>query len=81
MRRALLGGHRGDKRHQPLADDDGFAGQPARHRRLRQHELRLARADQFDIDFGEQFGVEQRAVLGAARIVDGIARAQIVETV
>ncbi len=31
-----------------------------------QTELRLARADQLDIDLGQDFGVEQRAVLGAA---------------
>ena len=59
-------------------------GSPAaatRHRGLRQNELRLAGADQLDIDFGQQLGVEQRAVLGAAGIVDRIARAQIVEPV
>ena len=36
--------------------------------------LRLARADQLDIDLGENFRVEQRAVLGAPRIVDAVAR-------
>ena len=53
----------------------------ARHRRLRQHELRLAGADQFDIDFGQKFGIKQRAMLGAAGIVDGIAHAKIVEPI
>jgi hypothetical protein len=46
-----------------------------------QNELRLAGPDQIDVDLGQQLGVEQRAVLGAARIVDRIARAEIVETV
>ena len=31
----------------------------------RQDQLRLPRPDQIDIDFGQQLGVEQRAVLGA----------------
>ena len=44
-------------------------------------ELRLPRADQFEIDLGQDFRVEQRAVLGAARIVDAVARAQRVEAV
>ena len=44
-------------------------------------ELRLPRADQLDIDFGQKLGIEQRAVLGAPRIVDRIAHAQIVEPV
>jgi preprotein translocase subunit SecB len=52
------------------ADITGFAGQ----------DLRLPR-DQVDIDFGQQFGVEQCAVLGAAGIVDRITRAKIIETV
>ena len=43
--------------------------------------MRLPRPDQVDIDFGQQLGVEQRAVLGAAGIVDRIARAEIVEPV
>jgi len=47
----------------------------------RQDQLRLPGADQVDIDLGQKFGVEQRAVLGAARIVDRIARAEIVEPV
>ena len=46
-----------------------------------QDQLRLPRPDQVDIDFGQQFGVEQRAVLGAAGIVDRIARAESVEPV
>jgi hypothetical protein len=43
-----------------------------------QTELRLPRSDQVDIDLSQQFGVEQCAVLGAAGIVDRIARAEIV---
>ena len=49
--------------------------------RFDQTEQRLPRADQLDIDLGQQLGVEQRAVLGAPRIVDPVARAQIVEPV
>ena len=49
--------------------------------RLRQNELRLPRANQIDIDFREQFRVEQSAVFGSAGIIDGVARAQIVEPV
>ncbi len=56
----------------PNPDVDGFG---------RQDQLRLPRPDQIDIDFGQQFGVEQRAVLGATGIVDRVARAQIVEPV
>ena len=48
---------------------------------LDQDELRLPGADQLEIDLGQELGVEQRAVLGAARIVDAVARAQIVEAV
>ena len=55
------------------AGDDCAAAREAEHR--------LARADQLDIDFRQQFGVEQRAVLGALRIVDPVAHAQIVELV
>src|SRR6185312_10681321 len=47
----------------------------------RQNELRLPRADEIDIDLGQQLGIQQRAVLGAAGIVDRITRAEIVEPV
>src|SRR5258706_10702296 len=53
------------------ADIAGFGGQD---------QLRLPRPDQVDIDFGQKLGVEQGAVLGAAGIVDRIARAEIIET-
>ena len=66
VRRALLCGHARRKRHRPFAHDNGFADPPAGQDRLRQDKRRLARADQLHIDFGEQLGVEQRAVLGAA---------------
>ena len=46
-----------------------------------QDQLRLPRPDQVDIDLGQQLGVEQRAMLGAAGIVDRIARAEIVQPV
>ena len=69
------------KRRRTFAQHDGRAASRRRRRRLRQNQLRLARADQFDINLGQQLGIEQRAVLGAPRIVDRIAQAQIVEPV
>ena len=45
----------------------------------RQAEIRLPPANQFEIDLGEDFAVEQRAVLFARRIVDAEAPAQGVE--
>src|SRR3954471_23654057 len=48
---------------------------------LGQDTLRLAGADEIDIDFRKQLRVEQRAVLCPARVVDRIARTQIVEPV
>src|SRR6185437_15708520 len=48
---------------------------------LRQTELRLPRADQLQINLGQDLGVEQRAVLGTPRIVDAITRTQIVKPV
>ena len=74
-------GDRDGKRHQTLAHDDRLAERPLRHGGLGKHELRLASADQLDIDFGEKFGVEQGAMLGASRIVDRIPRAEIVQPV
>ncbi len=46
-----------------------------------QDQLRLPGSDQIDIDLRQKLGVEQRAVLGAAGIVDGITRAEIVKAV
>jgi hypothetical protein len=43
-------------------------------------EARLATADQLEIDGSEQFAVEQGAVLGACREIDGEAPAERVET-
>ena len=40
---------------------------------------RLARCGQLDIDRGQQLGVEQSAVLRAARPINAVACAQIVE--
>ena len=48
---------------------------------MRKDELRLARAYALDIDLGQKLGVEQRAVLRRARIVDRITDAEIVEPV
>ncbi len=46
-----------------------------------QDQLRLARADQLDIDLSQDLGIQQRAVLGAARIVDAVANTQVVEPI
>ena len=46
-----------------------------------QNQLRLPGADQVDIDLGEQLGIEQGAVLCPARVVDRIARAEIVQAI
>ena len=43
--------------------------------------MRLPRPDQVDIDLGQEFRVEQRAVFGAAGIIDRIARTEIIEPV
>ena len=60
-----------------------FAGGAARISRHLgcQDQHRLPRPDQIDIDLGQKLGVEQRAMLGAAGIVDRMARAEIVEPV
>src|SRR3984893_8493516 len=44
-------------------------------------EARLTPAHEFRIDLGQKFGVEQRAVLRAAAIVDAVTRAEIVELI
>jgi hypothetical protein len=49
--------------------------------RLTEHQRRLARADQINIHLGQQFSVEQRAVLGPLRIVDRIARTEVIKPV
>ncbi|ENN84312.1 hypothetical protein RHSP_20941 [Rhizobium freirei PRF 81] len=41
----------------------------------------LTAADHLDIDFGQQFGVEQRSVLGAMRIVDAVAPAERIQRI
>jgi hypothetical protein len=74
MRGLCLGGEARRQRHRTLPHCDDLAG----HRddgRLRQNELRLARADQFVLDLGQKFGIKQRAMLGASRIIDGVSRA------
>ena len=47
----------------------------------RQHQAALAPADQLQIDFRRQLGVQQRAVLGARRQVDAKALAQFVQRI
>ncbi len=46
-----------------------------------QDERRLPRIDQLDIDLGQQLGIKQGSVLGAARRIDAIAQTKIVEPV
>ena len=82
VRRAFRIGEARRQRHGALAPHcDAAARVAAARAALGEAELRLARADQLQIDLGQDLGVEQRAVLGAPRIVDAIARAQIVEPV
>ena len=67
------------QRLRPHADDDSTY--PRIRRRLacvEQDERRLPAADQLDINLGQDFGVEQRTVLAAARIIDAVARARFV---
>ena len=47
----------------------------------REPERGLLAADKFDIDLGQQLGVEKRAVLGAPAVVDPIARAERIERI
>ena len=47
----------------------------------RQHQPALPPADQFQIDFRRQLGVQQRAMLGARRQVDAEALAQFVQRI
>ena len=46
-----------------------------------QNQLRLPSPDQIDVDFRQKLGIEQRAMLGAAGIVDRIARTEIIQTI
>jgi preprotein translocase subunit SecB len=65
VRRALLVSQAFGKRHRPFTQNDRLAGDMNRRRCLRENELRLARANQLDINLGQQLGIEQRAMLGA----------------
>ncbi len=79
--RALVRRQARAKRRRAFAQHNGLAADRHGHRRLRKNELRLPGADQLDIDLGQKLGIEQRAVLGAPRIVDRITQAEIVEPV
>ena len=82
MRRAIGIGDPRLKWHRPLPPRHFAVSTRARIEGLgRQNQLRLPGPDQIDIDLGQKFGVEQRAVFGAAGIVDRIARAEVVEAV
>src|SRR5262245_21969158 len=82
MRRALVGSEAGRQRLRPHADRKRAGHHCARPRLgVDPAELRLARANQLDIDLGQDLGVQQRAVLDAAAVVDTVARAQIVEPI
>ena len=59
----------------------GRADPRTHERNIDKSKLGLTGADQLHIDFGKQFGIEQRAVFGAPRIVDPIALAKIIESV
>ena len=62
-------------------DDDAFAAARARLLDDLQAERALLAADQLEIDFRQQLGIEQRAVLGAMAVVDAVAAAKRVERV
>ena len=82
MRRAIGLGDPRRQRHRALPPRHFAVSARAHLAGLRrQDQLRLPGPDQVDVDLGQKLGVEQRAVLGAAGIVDRIARAEIVETV
>jgi hypothetical protein len=44
-------------------------------------ELRLPRTNQFNVNLGEYLGIEQCPVLCAARIVDAVSGAEVIETI
>ena len=82
MRVALLGAKAGHERHGSHLNDhraDRRADRVRTH--FDQNELSLPGADQVEIDLRQEFGVEQGAVLGAARIVDATTRTKIVQPV
>ena len=64
-----------------LANDDAVGADDALGGGLGKAERRLTAAEQFEIDLGQNLGVEQGAVLGAARIVDAVFRAERVEVI
>ena len=66
------------------ADANGLSGGAPGHGRgagLDQNELGLTGAYELEIDFREKLRIKQGAVLGAARIVDVVAQAQIIQTI
>src|ERR1700693_476585 len=69
-----------DRRHYAMARR-AEVDDPQVHGFLDEAEPRLTPAHELGVDLGKQLRVEQRAVLGAARAVDAIARAEIVEPV
>ncbi len=80
MRRALDCGDCSGQRRWPRPNGD--SSRSNNHAcRNRQTKLGLACFNQFQIDFGKQFGVKQRPMLRATRIVDAITGAQIVKTI
>ena len=81
VRGTVLGRNPYGKRRRALAHDNRFARSVSGQDGLSKNELRLSSADQFDIDLGEEFRVEQGAMLAAARIVDRVAGAKIIQSV
>jgi len=81
VRGTVLGRNPYGKRRRALAHETRFARSVSGQDGLSKNELRLSSADQFDIDLGEEFRVEQGAMLAAARIVDRVAGAKIIQSV
>jgi preprotein translocase subunit SecB len=80
--RLLLGcGQARRERYRPGAYRGGLISAAASLDHLDEPQLRLAGADQLDIDLGQQLCVEQGAVFGAPRAIDAEAGAEVVEPV
>ena len=66
---------RGRKWLRPFAnDDDTFNSINVSIPAFGQAKLSLTRADQFDIDLGQNFGIKQCAVFGTPRTINSVSR-------
>ena len=72
---------RGSKRFRAHADDYSLTCGGNWRCGLGQNELRLTGTDQFNVNLGQQLGIEQRAVFGAMGVVDRVTDAEIVEPI